>query len=148
MCSTQPTILLLQELEADLTCISDALASRYNVIQTRSVDEALRALEEMPDAVNLVLAALHLHEACSFDLLLSMKHNASTNSIPFAFCCLRPSYFTRATANGISLAARVLGAQDLIIQDTFDADQLAEKITAILDAGEFRANEAQVMRPS
>lgn len=128
-------ILLLQEIEEDRKAIADALSDLgYEVIPSPTVAESLEILERESSGIDVVLVALHLAEESSFDLLRAMKSRKPLSKIPFIFCCLRPSQFTKTTADSVEIAAKVLGAEDLIIQDDLNPKAIDERIRWALTA--------------
>lgn len=120
----------MQEIEKDRQIITEGLNQfGYKITQAATVAGALASLEANTSKVDVVLAALHMEEASSFDLLREMKANDKLCGITFMFCCLQPSQFTKTTADGIRVAARALGAEEVIVQEVFDAKALNERIT-------------------
>ncbi len=142
-------VLLLQEVEVDRQAITRALSQlNYDVIQSRTVTESVDTLRATSSRIAVVLAALHLEHESSFDLLRDMRSDANFNQVPFLFCCLRPSQFTTAMTEVLSVAAKILGAEDLIIQEALNADFIDRRIRCALADISGRGREGQLRRNS
>lgn len=143
-------VLLVQENAADRDAIAEALTQRgYDIVCKESVLDAMAFLEDNPAEVDVVITALHLEHSTAFDILRAMKLRPDLKRVPFIFCCLRPSQFTIMTAESTNIAARVMGAEDLIIQDTLDADFIDERIRLAMAPNRVeKENLLQVGLPS
>lgn len=86
------------------------------VVHTR--EAALRELLE--EDYDIVISALHFQTESAFDFLRTVKTADSLQDKPFIFCCMRPSELTKTIAEGLEVTARALGAERLLLVDTYN----------------------------
>ncbi len=85
------------------------------------------------DHFDLIISDVHLENGGSvFDFLKWVKSQPRLRPIPFTLLSVQPTNIAKYIADGVSTAARTLGAAKYITMPKFDAVTLIEEISELL----------------
>jgi hypothetical protein len=87
---------------------------------------------------------VHLESDDVFDLLRWTKGDNRHKHDPFIFFCVGPTDFTKTMSVGIEAAARVLGADAVLITDCFNADKFWSVVEPLLSQKKDALNEREM----
>lgn len=105
----------------------------YEVCIVDSFAKAMAILNEHP--FDLIISDVHLENGGSvFDFLKWLKSHEEFRAIPFVLLSLQPGRMAKYLADGVSTAARHLGATKYISMEKFDANFLASELSSIFNA--------------
>lgn len=85
--------------------------------------------------VDLIICDVHLENASAFDFLRAVRAQQVSSRTPFVFYCIEPSTLTKSFVSSISVAAKKLGADDVIFLEQYNAGKLCTEVEKHLPAG-------------
>jgi len=124
-------IIALLENENQARVISECLENDgFTVTVVQNFSMAKNALKK--EVFDLILSDVHLQNGGTvFDFLKWVKNTPSLKPIPVVLLSVEPSQAARYLSDGISVAARVLGAAKYICMDSFDPKILLEELAEL-----------------
>lgn len=127
-----PRILALLEHREEVEQVKDCLhRACYDLTLVNSFTEAMKALQN--GEFDLIISDVHLENGASvFEFLRWVKTRKRFAKIPFVLFSLEPSEMAKYLADGVSTAARYLGAACYIDMEVFDPIRLCKEIEAQL----------------
>ncbi len=102
--------------------------------ETSMVDSFSKAIELLKTKnFDLIISDVHLENGGSvFDFLKWARKNFVCKSTPFVLYSLEPSPTAKYLADGVRMAAKVLGAQKYISMENFDSHRLLSEMAELL----------------
>jgi DNA-binding response OmpR family regulator len=127
----RPSIILLDSSDEDRNLIADLLHSNNFKVKTIStIQQALDITQS--EQADLLLVALHLHDECGFELLRFLRPTGLKQKMPVVFYSIKPSSLSAVTTQAITLAAKLMGAHDVIVSEQLDETHFCSRLNAIL----------------
>lgn len=136
-------ILILEWRHEKIKELRGLLEPKHKLVFVDSVAKAVSAAN--PEVFDLFMSALHLPEGektgSTFDFLRSVKINPTTKSVPFFFCCIRPSHLTQTMADSLKRTAQALGADhfELVTSENL-SNRLLQGVDAAIECARQRKN--------
>jgi CheY-like chemotaxis protein len=123
---------------ADITACLEAAG--YKVCVTGTFSSAKKLLQD--SGFDLIISDVHLQNGGSvFDFLKWVKSREDLQAIPFVLLTVEPTKVAKYLADGVSAAARQMGAAKCITMEIFDGAFFAKEIDELLND----ANPAHIL---
>jgi CheY-like chemotaxis protein len=128
----RPRILALIEHPEHVAEVKRCL--RYAGNEVCLVDSFTKAIAILKNhSFDLIISDVHLeNDGSVFDFLKWIKNDRRSRRSPFVLFSLEPSDLAKYFADGVSIAARCLGAAKYISMEKFDPSLLNEEIAELL----------------
>lgn len=136
-----PNILLIEDNPGDARLIqellsdADTVTNIHTLFHVERVSDAIKKLEDMPSAVDVVLSDISLPDSTGLDTLRSLTQAGA--NLPIIF-------MTGTNDEQLAMTAIHQGAQDYILKGRYDSDTLARTIKYAMERKKFQLELEEV----
>ncbi len=129
-------ILIFQERPGQLHAFKNSLVQYHELFFVRDESEAIAILQE--NAIDLIIARVHLEQGSVFEFVRRIKHDGSYAHIPLLCFCGRRTQLARQLDASMKKASETFGADGYMCIDQFcsehncDFDALRKAIESFL----------------